>query len=241
MASANIHTALILAGGQGTRLRSVVADRPKVLAPVAGRPFIKHLLQQLLDAGLREVILCTGYMAESVRIELGDNFGSMALKYSEEKEPLGTGGALRNALPFIANGEEILVLNGDSFCESDIGALTKFHLSKGAIATIALRNVPDTSRYGQVELGPSEAVEIFAEKGDKRGSGLINAGIYLINDKIIRELPEGVALSLERDVLPQLIGKGLFGFRINAGRFIDIGTPESFSESQSVMKKRDIL
>ena len=222
-------TAAILAGGLGTRLRSVVADRPKVLAPVAGRRFLAYLLDQLADAGFADVILCTGYLGEQVRDAFSTRWRGLRLHYSQEAAPLGTAGALRFALDAIAS-EQALVLNGDSFCGVDLGAMTEFHRSNSAAATIAVTGVPDISRYGAVRVTASSVVEGFVEKGSS-GPGLINAGVYTLNRKLIASIPAHTAVSIERDCFPQWIDKVLQGFR-GGSRFVDIGTPESFAQAQ---------
>src|SRR5262245_6608804 len=138
-------TAAILAGGLGTRLRSVVADRPKVLAPVAGRPFLAYLLDQLEAAGIQETVLLVGFGADQVRSAFGNKYGEMKLVYSVEPEPLGTAGAVRRALPLLA-GETIILLNGDSYCGVDLGAFRSFHEAHGHAASLCLARVDNASR-----------------------------------------------------------------------------------------------
>ncbi len=231
--NASLHdiSAAILAGGMGTRLRSVVSDRPKVLAPVAGRPFLAHLLDQLADAGLRDVTLLTGFAAEMIPAAFGDSFREMRLRYSPEPEPLGTGGALRNAMQFLA-GDKILLLNGDSYCDVNLTALVEQHSRSQASATLSLAEVPDGSRFGRVQRAVDNRIERFEEKGGTAEPGWINAGVYLIQREVVEAIPPGRAVSLERDVFPEWVARGrVFGFP--AGRFIDIGTPESFAEADA--------
>src|SRR5271157_5189407 len=218
-------TAAVLAGGFGTRLRPVVAGRPKVLAPVAGRRFLAYLLDQLADAGFQGVVLCTGYCGEQVRDAFGEQWRKLKLHYSQEPEALGTAGALRYALDCFPSNE-VVVLNGDSFCDVDLRALVELHRSRRATATIAVREVSDASRYGAVNIDAADAVSGFVEKGSG-GPGLINAGIYVLDRQFIGAIPCGRQVSLERDCFPQSIGKGLFTHR-GGDRFFDIGTPESF-------------
>ena len=222
-------TAAILAGGLGTRLRSVVADRPKVLAPVAGRRFLAYLLDQLADAGFERAVICTGYLGEQVSEAFGEHWRKLRLHYSQETEPLGTAGALRLALDAI-DTDQVLVLNGDSFCDVDLTGMAEFHRMRQARATIALADVPDISRYGAVQLGVAGAVGGFTEKGSV-GPGLINAGVYLLERRLIESVPSGSFVSIERDCFPDWVGKGLFGFH-GGNRFLDIGTPESFASAQ---------
>lgn len=219
-------SAAILAGGLGTRLRAAVSDKPKVLAEVNGRPFIAYLLDRLADAAIRRVILCTGYMAEQVCATLGNRYREMELLYSQEQVPLGTGGALRQALPLL-DGSPVLVLNGDSFCDFDLPLLARQHAASGALASLALATVPDIGRYGAVELGAGQVIVRFEEKGTRQGEGLINAGVYLLARSLIESLPAQESVSLERDLFPILVGNGLFGFP-QSGRFIDIGVPSDY-------------
>ncbi len=217
-------TVAILAGGLGTRLREVVADRPKVLAEINGRPFLTYLLDRLVDAGVRRVVLCIGYLAELVTSTLGDRYQNIDLLYSEEFTPLGTGGALRLALPLF-NSDPVLIMNGDSFCDVDLSQFKEQHCNSGAKASLILAHVADVSRYGSVITTSDNAVTHFVEKGDRHGKGLINAGIYLLAKSIIHAIPPGQVVSLERDVFPHLIGHGLHGF-FQKVRFLDIGIPE---------------
>lgn len=226
MADVRHITAVVLAGGLGTRLRSVVADRPKVLAEVNGRPFLCYLLDQLTTAGIRRIVLATGYMAETVSSILGARYHDADLRYSVETEPLGTGGALRLALPHL-DTDPVLVLNGDSFCAVDLATFAVAHAQRNAVASLALATVADISRYGAVDLAADGAITAFEEKGERRGQGLINAGIYLLQRSTFAAIPAGVAVSLERDVFPGLISNGLYGFT-QTGRFIDIGVPDDY-------------
>lgn len=232
-------TVAILAGGLGTRLRSVVEDRPKVLAEVRGRPFLAYLLHQIAAAGFRYVVLCTGYLGEQVRAAFGDVYGCLRLVYSQESSQLGTAGALRLALPLFkpslspsrsANvSDSVLVMNGDSFCEANLRAFWAWHRAKGADATLLLTYLPDTKRYGRVLVDDDGCVLSFDEKGHKGGPGWINAGIYLLNHRLLLTIPKSGAVSLEREMFPAWIG-GLYGYR-NEGRFLDIGAPESYAEA----------
>lgn len=224
-------TAVILAGGLGTRLREIVADRPKVLADVNGRPFLAFLLDRLADAGIRRVVLCTGYMAELVRDTFGESYRDMNLHYSQEDSPLGTGGALRLALPLISS-DPVLVMNGDSFCDADLAQFARRHRAVAAQSSLALVQVEDVARYGAVAVDEPGAVKSFTEKGSRSGGGLINAGIYLLARQIIESIAPDKIVSLEREVFPGLIGKGLYGF-LQSARFIDIGVPDEYRRSQT--------
>jgi len=231
MSHPDLTTAMILAGGVGSRLRSVVSDRPKVLAAIHGRPFLTYLLDVLEDAGLRQVVLCTGYMAESVEAALGATYGAMRLVYSRETTPLGTGGAIRSALDMV-EAASVLIMNGDSFCEADLPAMADIHRQRQANATIVLTEVPDTGRFGRVRIDDTGRLLEFEEKGLHAGPGWINAGIYLVQRQLLESIPAGRAVSLERDAFPRWIGQGIFGYPVQ-GRFLDIGTPESFAAAEA--------
>jgi NDP-sugar pyrophosphorylase family protein len=224
----------ILAGGLGTRLRPVIGERPKVLAEIDGRPFLAYLLDQVAAAGFRDVVLCVGWRAEEVERALGAAHGPLRLRYSREAEPLGTGGALRLALPALA-GEAALVMNGDSYCGADLGAAWAWHRERGSQATLLLVEVGDAARYGRVELGEDGAICRFVEKQDAGGAGWINAGIYLLARSRIEDLPARTPLSLERDVFPAWVGRGLLGLRTRA-RFLDIGTPRSYASASAFFR-----
>jgi NDP-sugar pyrophosphorylase family protein len=224
-------TAVILAGGVGSRLRSVVSDRPKVLASIHNRPFLAYLLDVLEDAGISEVVLCTGYMASLVEETFGATYGQMRLYYSRELTPLGTGGALRAAMPEI-KADSALVMNGDSFCEVDLLAMAAEHHGREAEATLLLTEVPDTQRFGRVRIDDEGRLLAFEEKGAHRGPGWINAGVYLLDRHLLETIPENRAVSLEKEVFPAWIGRGLYGHTVR-GRFLDIGTPQSFAEAEA--------
>src|SRR5262245_3443761 len=161
-------TAIILAGGLGTRLRSVVSDRPKVLARVLDRPFLMYQLDQLAAAGLNYVILCTGYLGEQVKAEFGTNYTGLQLAYSQEQSPLGTAGALQLALPLI-HSDLALVLNGDSYCDVDLRSFYSWSIDRMAPGSLVLTHVPDTARYGKVETDTQDRIVQFKEKAEAGG------------------------------------------------------------------------
>ena len=226
-------TAVILAGGLGTRLRSVVPETQKVLATVSGRPFVTFLLDQLVRAEAGEVVLCTGYGAEEVQRVLGDRYGTLRLRYSREEEPLGTGGALRLALPYI-DSDPVVVMNGDSFVDLSLAAFWDWYTKRRCTPAMVLARVSDRSRFGRVELAEDGRILRFEEKGETAKSGWINAGVYLLERAFIERIPTGRFHSLERDLFPGLIEKGLYGYRCE-GAFVDIGTPESYGLARSCM------
>jgi len=228
-------TAVILAGGLGMRLRSVIKDQPKVLASVHGRPFIFYLLDQLAGIGLKDVILCTGYLGDQIQDLLGDSYVGMRLSYSQESSPLGTGGALRKAVPFLKSSLA-LIMNGDSYCDVDLQAFLDWHQSQVSSATLLLTYLNDASRYGLVEMDKDGHILSFIEKNNKNGQGWINAGIYLLRRDMIFDIPDNMdAVSLERDVFPNWIDKGLAGYKTQC-RFLDIGVPAAYAAAEDFFK-----
>lgn len=230
-----MHQAIILAGGTGTRLRSVVADRPKPLAIVAGRPFLDWLILSLRAHGVRDIVLSTGYQGGLIERTFSDGSAlGVRLRYSHETQPLGTAGAIRLALSLI-DGDTFFVLNGDSYCRMDFGALALAHKQQQARATLCLTQVDDCARYGAVELDANNRITAFAEKGAKMGAGWINAGVYALGRAVIEPLALNQPASIERDVFPALTGAGLFGFAAQPP-FLDIGTPESYHASEAELR-----
>lgn len=223
--------AFVLAGGLGTRLRSVVPDLPKVLATVRGRPFIHYVLDYLAEFGIRSVVLGTGYRADQVSDLLGDRYGGMSLSYSTESEPLGTGGALRLALPQL-HGKHILALNGDSFCPADLVAMWQAHQERRAAGSVLLVRVDDARQFGGVQTAEDDRIVGFSEKDPNAGGGWINAGVYLLSRDLVASLPGGRPVSLEREGFPGWLESGLFGHRTDAP-LLDIGTPESFASAEA--------
>jgi NDP-sugar pyrophosphorylase family protein len=230
-------TAVVLAGGLGTRLRAAVSDRPKVLADVAGQPFLERIFEQLQGFGIRKVVVCTGYMAEQIEILYPASFKDLSISYSREHALLGTAGAVRFALEHIPT-EHALVLNGDSYCDFNYRDFKSFHNASDADASLLLTYVEDCSRYGSVVLSEEGRVESFIEKSGAGGAGFINAGVYLMDRTLIKEIPAGRFLSLEKDIFPQWIGRRFFGHASNTPMFIDIGTPQSFHHAQSLFSGR---
>ena len=225
--------AAILVGGLGTRLRPLLPDHQKVVAPVAGRPFVFRLLDQLADAGLHQAILWTGYKAEQVAELVGTTYRGLGISYSPEPIPLGTAGALRQALPLL-HTDTVLAMNGDSFCEINLPALWDAHRENRANATLVVIEVPETRDGGRVTFDEQGAITSFVEKGASPAAGWISAGIYLLQRTVLESMPSGRAVSIEREVFPAWVGRGLYAFR-TAGKFLDIGTPESYNAAQQVL------
>ncbi|GJL49418.1 nucleotidyltransferase family protein [Candidatus Nitrospira salsa] len=231
---------MILCGGLGTRLRTVVSDRPKSMAIVGGRPFLEWWLRRLHKDGCRRVILCVGYMGDSIREYFGDGeCVGLALEYSEEQEPLGTGGALRQGVSYCQT-DSILVLNGDSWCDVNLSQLLEWHSTKKAEGTLLLIRVDDHTRYGHVRVSQYSEIIEFVEKGEGQArADLVNAGIYVFSRQLLATIPRCGAISLEREVLPGWVGRGLCGYT-GKGNFIDIGVPESYAEADLMFwNKRD--
>jgi D-glycero-alpha-D-manno-heptose 1-phosphate guanylyltransferase len=226
---------IILAGGLGSRLQGVVSDRPKCLAEINGRPFLAYLLEQLERAGMRDVILSTGYMAGKVEAEFGPRHGSIALRYSREAKPLGTGGAVKEALA-LGRHDHALVLNGDSYFDFDWpDFLGGFDPASMPLA-MAMAWMEDSRRFGQVTIGADGRVLGFQEKSEAARSGWINAGIYMIQRELLAQFEVGESFSLEHDFFPAQIGRGFFA-RGYHGRFIDIGTPESYRAAEEFFRE----
>ena len=231
----NTLTGAILAGGFGTRLQTVLSNRPKVLAPVGGRPFLTFIMDRLLAAGVRRLVLCTGYLAEQVQEEIGESYRGVPVCYSRETQPLGTGGALR-AAALHYGGELWLAANGDSLIGANLAEFLRRHRRVDSRASLLLVRVGDTRRYGTVEIGSSGRITRFREKTGDAKPGWINAGIYALTREFLDQLPATEPLSLERDVFPQWIGRGICGYPVRAP-FLDIGTPESFAQADDFVRR----
>lgn len=223
--------AIILAGGLGTRLRSEVPDIPKVLAPVAGRPFVAYLLDQLARQKFSRVILATGYHADQVEAALGIRWRHLTLEYSREHEPLGTGGAIREALG-LCQSEYIAVVNGDTYLEIDYGKLEADLREQEARIAIALAHVDNAERYSRIVLNGDRVVG-FKDNGFS-GPAWIHAGAYGLGRDILHELPETTSFSFERGYMEAAAKRGeVIGFK-DTNCFIDIGIPEDYRRAQSL-------
>ena len=226
---------VILAGGLGLRLRPVISDVPKILAEIAGRPFITYIFDMLLGFGLKRVILCTGYLGEKVIETLGYSYKGLELIYSTEHSPLGTGGAIRNAIHLIQS-DPLLVMNGDSVCKVDLAEFLKWHILKRAEISLVLVYKDDISRYGKVILDSADKIIGFIEKIHTEGPGWINGGIYLIARNLIEGIEANRSVSLETDIFPEWIKRAFYGYKYR-GDFIDIGTPESYKLAFKLLPK----
>lgn len=223
--------ALVLAGGEGTRLRPLTHTVPKPVMPLAGRPFLTFMLDWLRTHDVDDVLLSCGFLAHAVEDVLGDEHAGMRLRYVHEDEPLGTAGPIRLAADEGLLEDRLFILNGDVLTDMDLTAQLAFHEEKGAVATLALIAVEETASYGVVPTAEDGAVEEFLEKSPGPApTNRINAGAYVIEREVVERIPAGRAVSFEREVFPQLVGHGLYGF-MSEGYWIDIGTPERYLES----------
>jgi len=225
--------AFVLAGGLGTRLKPRFGDLPKPLAPLGGRPFLERQLSWLRSRGISRAVILAGYGADQVREALGDGSGvGVALEYSIEDQPLGTGGALKLAQRFLDG--PALVVNGDTIGDADPWRLERDRWETGALGAVALYRVDDASARGRVEHERGRISRFVEKDMDYRGAAWVNGGQYVFAPDLWAAIPDG-ASSLERDVLPLLAARGrLFGCEC-AGKFWDIGTPEDFERAEREM------
>jgi D-glycero-alpha-D-manno-heptose 1-phosphate guanylyltransferase len=226
-----MYEAILLAGGLGTRLRSVVPDLPKCMAPVAGKPFISYVLEYFQKAGVGKFILSLGYKHETIKAYLNDHYAHIDIRYSVEKEPLGTGGAIKMACGMVRESN-FLVINGDTFFRIDPLKLVSFHELNKSVCTLSLKPMQKFDRYGVVMLNKNQSIQRFQEKQSYE-SGLINGGVYALEtESFLREnLPE--KFSFEKDYLEKSFQRQpIFGL-IQDQYFIDIGIPEDYQRAQT--------
>jgi NDP-sugar pyrophosphorylase family protein len=227
--------AVILCGGLGTRLRPISKDLPKALMPFAGRTFIDILIESLLPFGFRRFVLCVGYHSEKVREHFGRR--DYEVVFSEEAEPLGTGGALKNAMPHILSSP-FLLLNGDSLCPTDLTAFLGFHDRKGGVLSMVLARPLVEQDYGVIILDGEARITAFREKEAAHKGSYINAGIYLMDHRLFDLMPASAAFSLERDLIPELLPHGCYGY-ITDGTLIDIGSPERYLRARTALSPKE--
>jgi len=220
--------AVILCGGKGTRLRSVVSDRPKALAAFGDTTFLDILIASLKSHGFKKFILCVGYMKDQIKDHFKDK-DDLTIIFSEDDEPLGTGGALKKAEPLIQS-KTFIVMNGDSICEIDFYDFYQFHKNKDAMLSMALLRTKETKDFGSVVINESDVIISFKEKVATDNLCLINAGIYFMQKEIFSHMPDISRFSLELDVFPKMIGERCEGFIIDS-ELIDIGTPDRYEKA----------
>lgn len=228
---------LILAGGFGTRLKSVVSDVPKPMAPVAGRPFLAYLLDYWIGQGIKRFIISTGHLASVIESHFGNAYRSVSITYVHEKSPLGTGGALRLVLNRVTwANEQVLMANGDTWFPAQLQQLCADAVQQGTPITLALKRLEKNDRYGGVAVGSEGQITSFGEKST--GPSYINAGCYLFNAPAIKNslssMPD--AFSLENDFLVPFASKGLVGSCIQDQPFLDIGIPEDYQRAPEFFK-----
>jgi len=232
--------ALILVGGEGTRLRPLTSTVPKPVVPLVDRPFIAYMLEWLRGHGVDDVVMSCGFLASGVRNVLGDGSGlGIKLRYVEEPRPLGTGGAVKFAESLL--DERFFMLNGDVLSDLDLSAQVAQHEETGARATLALIGVDDPSAYGLVRLNEDRSVKEFLEKPspDQIDTNLISAGAYVLERNVLELIPPDTNASIERDVFPELVGDGLYGFA-GEGYWLDIGTPDRYLQATFDILERNV-
>ncbi len=232
----SITTAIILAGGFGTRLKTVVNDVPKPMAPINGVPFLSYQLNYLKRFGISHVVLSVGYMHEKIMEFYKNEFNGIKITYVIENEPLGTGGGIRKGIEE-CDDKAVFALNGDSFFDIDLDKLQQFHDFKNASFSLALRKVENASRYGNIEINRENEIVQFQEKSDTPEAGLINAGIYILEPTLyLKHTPAHTKFSIEKDLFEkELQTLPIYGFEFD-GYFIDIGIPEDYNKAQHDLK-----
>jgi len=231
--------AIVLAGGLGTRLRSVISDLPKPMAPVAGKPFLHYIFLYLQKQGIADAVLSVGYKSELIQEFFGEKYVGINIRYAVENEPLGTGGGIAQAMSLIDS--DAFVLNGDTFFDVDLAELHEFYTRRSSDIALALKRMYHFDRYGTVEIGNQERVLQFHEK-QYRAEGLINGGVYVLNKNLFKKVEE-----IEETVLPQkfsfekdILEKHLLPLHYHGkefkGYFIDIGIPEDYDKAQGDFK-----
>lgn len=236
--------AVILAGGLGKRLRSIVADRPKPMVEIDSKPFLEYQIDFIKKFEIKELILCVGHLHEWIMEYFGNGRSrGIDIKYSIEKEPLGTAGALKNAESYLKG--PFLMLNGDSYFDVNLTRLLRFHLKKkmdgsNCLGTILLTRTESTKDYGTVELGADNEILTFAEKAENKNgsSGLVNAGIYVLESELLKLISANKKTSLEQEIFPLAISQNhpLYGLQSD-GFFVDIGTPEGYRTFMNHLRK----
>ncbi len=227
--------AIILAGGMGSRLKSVVADRPKPMAEINGRPFLEYLLDYLIGQGITRIILSVGYKHDVIQTHFKGEYRNVPLIYAVEEQPLGTGGGIRNALRYTLS-EEAFMINGDTYFPVSLDEMSRVFTGTRADLVMALHPVEESDRYGTIETDENGRIIAFREKSSHRATALINGGIYLMKKELLlnRFFPE--SFSFETGFLEKYTNALYFAGIIFENGFIDIGIPESYRHAQFILK-----
>ena len=231
--------AIILAGGLGSRLRAVVPDLPKPMAPIDGRPFLEHLLDYWMDQGVDRFVLSVGYKHEVIEKHFGIRYQSAEIDYAVEEKPCGTGGGLLLSLPRLRGHGTFLVMNGDTFFEVELNAMLRLHRDRQADLTVALREVESNNRYGGVGIDKQGKITTFDNRARTSDRALINGGVYLAEKTSFTGMAPATdgSVSLEEQLYPRMlaVGRRLYGL-LSSGRFIDIGIPEDYHRAASILQ-----
>ncbi len=228
--------AIILAGGLGTRLKGVISDMPKPMAPVANQPFLKYIFDYLKQQGIERVILSVGYKYELIEDFFGNNYEGLELVYSTENEPLGTGGGIRLAVDKL-NGEQAFIINGDTFFDVNLLELEKVAITENSDLCLALKSMQSFDRYGSVSLQGSRIIS-FKEKQFMQ-EGLINGGVYWFQKSLLEAFKSGEKFSFEQDLMEKQVDQKIISGFISDTYFIDIGIPEDYAQANKDFAKRE--
>ncbi len=226
---------IILCGGLGMRLRNVIGETPKVMAQVNGRPFLDLIIEHIKSQDIARIVLCTGYKADLIEDYYREHDFGMVIDFSREDEPLGTGGAVKNAQEVILS-DPFFVLNGDSFLPTDFRGLLDFHNSKEALVSILASKADKAKDFGSLQIDASGQIINFQEKIKNTEEPLVNAGVYCFDQEVFSRMPEGKKFSLEDDLFPVLVGNKFYGHCVNK-EFVDIGTPERYESVKKDFKR----
>jgi len=230
-----INEAIILAGGFGTRLKSMIKDIPKPMADINGKPFLEYLLLNLKKKGIDRVVLAVGYKWEIIKNYFGEKYNNIEITYSIEDNPLGTGGAIKQAMNF-TESKDVLMLNGDTFFDINLSKFFEFHKGRTSVLSLALKKMVNFHRYGAVEIDENNKVVAFLEK-KYRKEGLINAGVYLLNKKFFLSLKLTERFSFEKDFLEKNYKIcSFYGLPFDS-YFIDIGVPDDYAKAKRDFEK----
>lgn len=228
--------AVVLAGGLGTRLRSAIGDFPKSMADINGKPFLEYLFLKITACKeIDRIVLSVGYKKEIIAEYFKNEFRGIPVIYSEEINPLGTGGAIKKALS-VCNGDTALILNGDTYYDVDLSSFISYHSNNNFPATICLRKVDDVSRYGTVKT-ENGIVAGFYEKGEYKGSGYINAGMYLFDTQLLSKINLPEIFSIEKEFFEKHFTSISIGAFISDNYFIDIGIPDDYEKAKEDFKR----